>query len=264
MNPKPWSRRTLLTTAAAALATGLAGTAIAQMRPGKPQVLVWKDPNCGCCNDWIRHLQENGFDVRAFDTGNIAARRRLGMPEPFGSCHTAQVGGYVIEGHVPATDIHRLLQEKPSAIGLSVPRMPIGSPGMDGPEYGGRKDPYDVLLVQRDGTSRVYASYHQSGSGPRAAGEGMQRTSTEAAGAGPTDAQGRPWAEAEVRRIDARGNRLSLRHGPIPNLDMPPMTMFFQVSDPAMLEQVKVGDRIRFSADKVNNQYTVMQWQPKQ
>jgi Cu/Ag efflux protein CusF len=248
-------RRTLITAAAAALATGLAGTAIAQMRPGKPQVMVWKDPNCGCCNDWISYLQENGFEVRAFDTGNIAARRRLGMPEQFGSCHTAQVGGYVIEGHVPAPDIHRLLKDKPSALGLSVPRMPIGSPGMDGPEYGGRQDPYDVLLVQRDGSS-------QTGTGPRAASEGMQRTSAEAAGA--TDAQGRPWAEAEVRRIDARGNRLSLRHGPIPNLDMPPMTMFFQVSDPAMLEQVKVGDRIRFSADKVNNQYTVMQWQPMQ
>jgi Cu/Ag efflux protein CusF len=254
-------RRTLITAAAAALATGLAGTAIAQMRPGKPQVLVWKDPNCGCCNDWIRHLQENGFEVRAFDTGNLAARRRLGMPEQYGSCHTAQVGGYVIEGHVPAPDIHRLLKDKPQALGLSVPRMPIGSPGMDGPEYGGRQDPYDVLLVQRDGSSRVFASYAGSVDAPRAQRSGMLRTSTEAPGGAATDPQGRPWAEAEVRRIDARGKRLSLRHGPIPNLDMPPMTMFFQVSDPAMLDQVKVGDRIRFSADKVNNQYTVMAWQ---
>lgn len=255
-------RRSLMQAALAALAASLSGAALAQSGPTTPKVLVWKDPNCGCCNDWITHLKDNGFEVEAFDAGNTAARRRLGMPEQFGSCHTAQVGGYVIEGHVPAADIQRLLREKPQALGLSVPRMPVGSPGMDGPEYGGRKDPYDVLLVQRDGRSQVFASYHQSGSGQRASADGMQRTSADATG--PTDAQGRPWAEAEVRRIDPRGGRMSLRHGPIPNMDMPPMTMFFQVSDPAMLEQVKVGDRIRFTADKVNNQYTVMQIQPMQ
>lgn len=252
-------RRTLITSAMAILAATLSGTALAQVRPGKPQVQVWKDPNCGCCNDWITHLQDNGFEVRAFDTGNMAARRRLGMPESFGSCHTAQVGGYVIEGHVPATDIHRLLQERPQALGLSVPRMPIGSPGMDGPEYGGRKDPYDVLLVQRDGSSRVFASYHQPPGGDRPTNPGDSPAAQTA-----TDTQGRPWVEAEVRRIDARGNRLSLRHGRIDNLDMPPMTMFFQVSDPAMLERVKVGERIRFSADRVNGQYTVMELQPMQ
>lgn len=250
-------RRTLLTTALTVLASPWPVAALAQS--GQPQVLVWKDPNCGCCNDWIAHLQEHGFTVRAYDTGNLAARRRLGMPEAFGSCHTAQVGGYVIEGHVPAADIHRLLQERPQALGLSVPRMPIGSPGMDGPEYGGRKDPYDVLLVQRDGSSRVFASYHQPTGGDRPA----QAGGTPAAPT-PTDSQGRPWTEAEVRRIDVRGNRLSLRHGPIPNLDMPPMTMFFQVSDPAMLERVRVGERIRFSADRINGQYTVMEWQPMQ
>ena len=124
-----------------------------------PLVQVWKDPNCGCCKDWIAHLETNGFRSQVFDTGNTAMRARLGMPQQLGSCHTALIQGYVIEGHVPAREIQRLLKERPKALGLTVPRMPVGSPGMDGPEYGGRKDPYDVLLVARDGTSTVFQSY---------------------------------------------------------------------------------------------------------
>lgn len=81
------------------------------------------------------------------------------MPNKYGSCHTGLVTGYAVEGHVPAREIHRLLKEKPTAVGLSVPGMPIGSPGMDGPDYGSRKDPFDVLLVQHDGNARVYQSY---------------------------------------------------------------------------------------------------------
>ncbi len=122
-------------------------------------VEVWKDPSCGCCKDWIKHLEANGFAVRVFETGNTAMRARLGMPAKFGSCHTARVGGYVVEGHVPAREIRRLLQSRPAALGLAVPGMPVGSPGMDGPEYGGRRDPYDVLLVQSAGTSGVFQSY---------------------------------------------------------------------------------------------------------
>jgi len=144
-----------------ALAT-LVGSAV--IAPGllaqsKPQVEVWKDPSCGCCKDWVSHLESNGFAVRVFETGNDAARTRLGVPDKLGSCHTALVGGYAIEGHVPAREIHRLLKERPAAIGLSVPGMPVGSPGMDGAIYGGRKDPYAVLLIQRDGSTRVYHSY---------------------------------------------------------------------------------------------------------
>jgi hypothetical protein len=144
-----------------ALAT-LVGSAV--IAPGllaqsKPQVEVWKDPSCGCCKDWVSHLESNGFAVRVFETGNDAARTRLGVPDKLGSCHTALVGGYAIEGHVPAREIHRLLKERPAAIGLSVPGMPVGSPGMDGAIYGGRKDPYAVLLIQRDGSTRVYQSY---------------------------------------------------------------------------------------------------------
>ncbi len=120
---------------------------------------VWKDAACGCCNDWIAHLRAQGYAVTARDDGNGEARRRLGMPSRYGSCHTAVVGGYVLEGHVPAREIRRLLQEKPEALGLAVPGMPVGSPGMDGPAYGGRRDPYDVLLVARSGSATVYQSY---------------------------------------------------------------------------------------------------------
>ena len=131
----------------------------AQARPEAPLVEVWKSPSCGCCNDWIRHVEASGLRTRVHDTGNLQARDRLGMPRRLGSCHTAQVGGYVIEGHVPAREIHRLLRERPKALGLTVPGMPIGSPGMDGPEYGGRRQPYEVLLVAADGSTRVYQPY---------------------------------------------------------------------------------------------------------
>ena len=137
---------------AAALAPGL-------MAQTRPQVEVWKDPDCGCCKDWVSHLEASGFQVKVHDSGNAQARARLGVPDKLGSCHTAQVGGYALEGHVPARDIQRLLKERPKAVGLAVPGMPVGSPGMDGPEYQGRKDPFDVLLIQADGSSRVYQSY---------------------------------------------------------------------------------------------------------
>ncbi len=124
-----------------------------------PTVEVWKNPNCGCCKDWIDILTRSGFVVRVNDTGNNAARARLGIPAKLGSCHTGLIEGYALEGHVPVKDIQRLLREKPAAIGLVVPGMPIGSPGMDGPEYKGRKDPYDVLLVMKDGRTQIFQSY---------------------------------------------------------------------------------------------------------
>ena len=122
-------------------------------------LVVWKDPNCGCCQMWIDHLHAHGFKTDVRDVGNTAARKRLGMPEQFGSCHTASVAGYVIEGHVPAAEITRLLKERPAALGLAVPGMPIGSPGMDGPEYKGRKDAYEVLLILKNGQSKTYQRY---------------------------------------------------------------------------------------------------------
>lgn len=125
----------------------------------KTLVEVWKEPSCGCCKDWVTHLEKAGFAVRVNDTGAAAARTRLGIPQKLGSCHTASVEGYALEGHVPAKEIRRLLKERPQAIGLAVPGMPIGSPGMDTPASNNRKDPYDVLLVKTDGSSSMYQSY---------------------------------------------------------------------------------------------------------
>lgn len=155
------SRRMALRLPLAALATAalLTPPLRALARSGQPQITVWKDPDCGCCQDWVKHLEAGGFQVTVNNGGNTSARTRLGVPDKLGSCHTALVGGYAIEGHVPAREIHRLLKERPSIIGLAVPGMPVGSPGMDAPVYGGRKDPYDVLLINRDGSSRVYQAY---------------------------------------------------------------------------------------------------------
>lgn len=147
-----------------AAAAGLAALPALAASPAKIPMEVWKDPNCGCCKDWIVLMEQAGFAVTVHDSGNSAVRAKLGLPVQYGSCHTALVGGYLVEGHVPAADVHKLLKEKPKALGITVPGMPIGSPGMDGPEYGGRKDPYDVLLVTKSlmgstVSTRVYTSY---------------------------------------------------------------------------------------------------------
>ncbi len=125
----------------------------------KPLITMWKSPTCGCCKDWADHVEKNGFTVITFSEGNDEIRKKLGMPIQFGSCHTAFIGGYAIEGHVPAKEIKRLLAEKPKAIGLAVPAMPVGSPGMDGSDYKGKKDPYDVLLIRLNGKPLVYQAY---------------------------------------------------------------------------------------------------------
>ena len=147
---------------AGAVLLGAAAVPMAGLAQNKPLLEVWKSPTCGCCHDWIAHLQANGFQVTAHDVTEsvkAAQRLKLGLAEKFGSCHTALIDGYVVEGHVPAREIRRLLKERPAAIGLAVPSMPVGSPGMDGPEYGKRKDPYDVLLIARDGSASAYQRY---------------------------------------------------------------------------------------------------------
>lgn len=119
-------------------------------------VTVFKSPYCGCCGKWVEHLRQNGFQVETKDVSDVpAARRQLGMPEQYGSCHTAKVGNYLVEGHVPASDIRRLLKERPMALGLAVPSMPPGSPGMESD----RTIPYQTLLVQHDGSTKVFARH---------------------------------------------------------------------------------------------------------
>ena len=123
------------------------------------RIHVVKDPGCPCCNAWIGHLRENGFNV-SFEERSIedlaAYKRERGIPEELSSCHTATVDDYTIEGHVPAADIRRLLDERPEMVGLTVPGMPFGSPGM-GPET--ERESYEVLLVGLDGSSQVFTSY---------------------------------------------------------------------------------------------------------
>ena len=121
-----------------------------------PIVDIYKSPSCDCCGKWIAYMKKNGFSVAIHDVDNVpASRRKLGIPEKYGSCHSSKIGNYVVEGHVPAADIKRLLKEKPKALGLAVPSMPPGSPGMDIPH----SPPYETLLVQVDGSSRVYAKH---------------------------------------------------------------------------------------------------------
>lgn len=121
------------------------------------RVTVFKDPNCGCCKSWVEHLRKHGYDVVTHDTSDVSGVKRTGrVPAPLYSCHTAFVDGYVIEGHVPAADIARLLKDRPKVAGLAVPGMPAGSPGMEVP---GRADSYDVIAFNRDGTSRVFAHH---------------------------------------------------------------------------------------------------------
>ena len=143
-------RRTLI-------ASALAAATLPLQAQTTRLVEVWKDPDCGCCKEWVKHLQANGFQVIAHDVdGPADMRAKLGMPDAYGSCHTARVQGYLLEGHVPAREVKRLLAERPQAIGLAVPAMPVGSPGM---EVGNRQDPYDVLLVTANGRASVYQSY---------------------------------------------------------------------------------------------------------
>lgn len=138
---------------------GLAPGSVLGQRVTLPRVEVFKSPTCGCCGAWVDHLRAAGFpvDVTSVDDTR-AARQRLGMPDEFGGCHTASVDGYVLEGHVPAAEAKRLLALRPAAVGLAVPGMPVGSPGM---EVGTRRDPYQVLLVDRRGRSSVFARYPQ-------------------------------------------------------------------------------------------------------
>lgn len=120
------------------------------------EITVYKSPACDCCKKWMNHLKKNGFKVKAYDVKDVRPiKRRSGVRPEQASCHTALIGDYVIEGHVPAKDIKRLLKEKPKIKGLTVPGMVVGSPGMEGP----RKDPYKVLTITESGPGKVYAEY---------------------------------------------------------------------------------------------------------
>ena len=159
---RSWSRtwgkiltmRTILRVALPILLLSFAwGDSLVAQKP--PMVEVYKDPTCGCCVKWVEHLRSHGFTARTTNVENIGeVKEKYHVPSQALSCHTAIVGGYVIEGHVPASEIHRLLKERPAAAGLAVPNMPIGSPGMEG----ANARPYNVLTFDKQGRMQVYST----------------------------------------------------------------------------------------------------------
>lgn len=141
---------------ALALTTGAARPSTIGAGAKKPTITVYKDAGCGCCKSWIAHLVKHGYRVDAKDTPDMTeVKRALGVPDGLSACHTAVVNGYLIEGHVPAADIARLLKDKPKVAGLAVPGMPMGSPGMEGP----RTQHYQVLSFDKTGKTKIFASY---------------------------------------------------------------------------------------------------------
>lgn len=138
------------------LSFALAAAAPAAFAQATPLVEIWRSPGCGCCGAWVKHLQQSGFATRVHMVDDTSVMRRsLGIPDAMGACHSARVGGYAIEGHVPASDIRRLLAERPKARGLAVPGMPPGSPGMDV----SNSPPFEVLLMDGRGGSSLYARH---------------------------------------------------------------------------------------------------------
>ena len=129
----------------------------AAQRPQLPVVEVFKSPDCGCCANWVKHLEANGFKTKVTNTEAIdEVKTRMNVPKKVHSCHTAVVDGYVLEGHVPAADVKRMLKDRPAVVGLAVPGMPMGSPGM---EVGSTVQRYDVVTFDKQGATRVFASY---------------------------------------------------------------------------------------------------------
>ena len=135
-----------------------AGAILPAAAQERPAVIVWKTPWCGCCGNWVKHMQSAGFSVEVKNVEDLDPVKRLaGVPDELQSCHTARIGDYTIEGHVPAADIERLLKQKPKVNGLAVPGMPSGSPGMEN----GQHDAYDVVTFTRQGEVKVFNSYNK-------------------------------------------------------------------------------------------------------
>ena len=146
-----------LTIAATAVVLLAAGVRTTAQRP-QTTMEVYKSATCGCCSKWVDHLRSLGFVVRTTNTEALdALKAKYGVPRQARSCHTALVGGYVVEGHVPGVDVQRLLRERPAIAGIAVPGMPIGSPGME--VSGVKAQPFDVIAFAKDGSTRVFASH---------------------------------------------------------------------------------------------------------
>ena len=150
------SRSTVIALTVATLA--LFGAVAAQQKPAGPLVEVFKTPTCGCCSQWVEHMRKNGFTVRTTDLNDLSEiKKSRGVPADVQSCHTAVVNGYVVEGHVPPADVHRMLKEKPAIAGIAVGGMPIGSPGMESPYV--KAEPFNVIAFTKSGVTRVFAKH---------------------------------------------------------------------------------------------------------
>lgn len=137
--------------------SAIGGFVFMQSVGAEPEMTVYKSPTCGCCGKWITHMEENGFKVNAIDVLDMnIVKEKYGIDRKLASCHTAVVDGYFVEGHVPSADVKRLLSEKPDVLGLTVPGMPVGSPGM---EMGGRVDHYSVIAIDKEGNAGVFNQY---------------------------------------------------------------------------------------------------------
>ena len=140
----------IATTAAVSIKSGRAASA-------SQVVVAYRNPGCGCCEKWAEQMKTSGFDITMHDDADLAARKsKLGVPDQLAGCHTALIGPFIFEGHVPPEDIMRFLAEKPDALGLAVPGMPVGSPGM---EMGNSKEPYEVVMFKADGSAESYAKH---------------------------------------------------------------------------------------------------------
>lgn len=147
-------RRTMIGLLAAAI------PAAACANPARSAELkIYKSPSCGCCGAWVDHVEASGLSTAVHEMEDVTpVAKKLGVPDAMRSCHTAVIDGYFVEGHVPATDIRKLLRERPRARGIAVPGMPIGSPGM---EQSGRRDAFDTMLVLRDGSTRAFVKHNR-------------------------------------------------------------------------------------------------------
>ena len=151
-------RNTVIAFAAAAVVAAGLGVGAAQQQAAGPTLEVFKTPTCGCCSKWVEHMRANGFTVRTTDMNDLAELKKArGVPDQVQSCHTGVVNGYVVEGHVPAADVHRLLKEKPAIAGIAVGGMPVGSPGMEYP--GTKAQPFNVVSFDKSGAIRVFAKH---------------------------------------------------------------------------------------------------------
>ena len=152
----PLSRRVFLVAGAAA-----AAVACAPVGGSSTALAVYKTPTCACCTAWVDHMRAAGFEAQVNELPSLRSiRSTQDVPEALASCHTALIGGYVLEGHVPAEDVRRLLAERPEAVGLAVPAMPLGSPGMETPDN--QREPYETLLILKGGGTRIFARHGQA------------------------------------------------------------------------------------------------------